>query len=115
QDMEINRFSPLTYGRDIRVSPHDPKVIYACLSPAARSSDGSIYRSDDVGRTWKRFDHDVKAEATMMGVAVHPRDPSQVYGVSRFGQVFGTQDGGRSWSETRLPEGVRDVYAVACG
>ncbi|HEY4044665.1 MAG TPA: hypothetical protein VGM32_22870, partial [Rhodopila sp.] len=31
QDMEISRFSPLTYGRDIRVSPHDPKVLYACL------------------------------------------------------------------------------------
>ncbi len=115
KDMEIGRFSPLTYGRDIRVSPHDPKVIYACLSPAARSTDGSIYRSDDVGETWKRFDHGVKAEATMMGVALHPRDSSQVYSVSRFGQVFGTQDGGRSWREHRLPEGVRDVYAVACG
>ena len=115
QDMEINRFSPLTYGRDIRVSPQDPKVLYACLSPAARSTDGAIYRSDDVGQTWKRFDHGVKAEATMMGVAVHPRDPNQVYGVSRFGQVFGTQDGGRTWRETRLPEGARDLYAVACG
>jgi len=115
QDMEISRFSPLTYGRDIRVSPHDPKVMYACLSPAARSTDGSIYRTDDIGQTWKRFDHGVKAEATMMGVAVHPHDPNQVYGVSRFGQVFGTQDGGRSWHETRLPAGDRDVYAVACG
>jgi photosystem II stability/assembly factor-like uncharacterized protein len=115
KDMEISRFSTLTYGRDIRVSPHDPKVMYACLSPAARSTDGSIYRTEDVGQSWKRFDHSVKAEATMMGVAVHPRDPNQVYGVSRFGQVFGTQDGGRTWSESRLPEGVRDVYAVACG
>jgi photosystem II stability/assembly factor-like uncharacterized protein len=115
RDMEINRFSPLTYGRDIRVSPHDPKVMYTCLSPAARSTDGSIYRTDDVGQTWKRFDNGVKAKATMMGVAVHPRDPNQVYGVSRFGQVFATQDGGRSWNESRLPGGVRDVYAVACG
>jgi photosystem II stability/assembly factor-like uncharacterized protein len=115
QDMEIGRFSPLTYGRDIRTSPHDPRVLYACLSPAARSSDGAIYRSDDVGRSWKRFDHGVKAEATMMGVTVHPRDPAQVYGVSRVGQVFGTQDGGRTWQESRLPEGVRDLYAIACG
>jgi photosystem II stability/assembly factor-like uncharacterized protein len=115
KDMEIGRFSPLTYGRDIRVSPHDAKVMYACLSPAARSSDGSIYRSDDVGQTWKRFDHDVKAQATMMAVTVHPRDPNQVYGVSRAGQLFGTQDGGRTWREHRLPEGARDLYAVACG
>src|SRR2546430_15188980 len=79
QDMEINRFSPLTYGRDIRVSPHDPKIIYAALSPAARSTDGSIYRSDDVGRTWKRFDHGVKAQAPMVAVAVLRRGPHVVF------------------------------------
>ena len=115
QDMEIGRFSPLTYGRDVRTSPHDPKIIYAALSPAARSTDGSVYRSDDVGRTWRRFDHGIKAEATMMGLALHPGDPNQVYAISRVGQVFGTEDGGRSWHESRLPEGVRDCYAVACG
>ena len=49
RDMEIGRFSPLTYGRDIRVSPHDPRTLYAALSPAARSKDGSLYRSTDLG------------------------------------------------------------------
>jgi hypothetical protein len=28
--------------------------------------------------------------------------------------VFGTQDGGKTWRESRLPEGVLDVYALAC-
>src|SRR4029079_11513546 len=51
EDMEIGRFSPLTYGRDIRTSPHDAKVMYAALSPAARSTDGSVYRRDDVRKT----------------------------------------------------------------
>lgn len=115
RDMEVGRFSPLTYGRDLRVSPHDPRVLYACLSPAARSEDGALYRSADLGETWTRFDHGVKAESTMMAVAVHPRDPGQVYCVARGGQVFGTQDGGRRWTEHRLPDGVQDVYAVACG
>ena len=72
------------------------------MSPAFSSSDGGIFRSDDVGKTWKRFDHGVKAEATMMGVAVHPRDPQQVVGVSKTGQVFTTGDGGDSWSGQRL-------------
>jgi photosystem II stability/assembly factor-like uncharacterized protein len=112
-DMEIGRFSPLTYGRDVRVSPQDPRTLYACLSPAARSEDGSLYRSQDLGKTWKRFDHGVKAERTMMAVALHPRDADQVYCVSRCGQVFGTEDGGRSWREHRVPE-VQDVYALAC-
>lgn len=113
RDMEIGRFSPLTYGRDVRVSPQDPRTLYACLSPAARSEDGSLYRSQDLGQTWKRFDHGVKADRTMMAVALHPRDRDQVYCVSRSGQVFGTVDGGRTWQEHRVP-GVQDVYAIAC-
>ena len=113
RDMEIGRFSPLTYCRDVIVSPQDPKVMYACLSPAARSHDGSIYRSDDTGATWKRFDHGIKANATMMKATTHVSDPKRVYCVSRCGQVFGTEDAGESWREYRLPQGVEDVYAVA--
>ena len=114
QDLEVGRFSPLTYGRDIRVSPHDAHVLYAALSPAARSQDGSLYRSADLGKTWTRVDRDVKAQATMMGLALHPRDPDQIYCASRCGQVFGTQDGGRTWQESQL-DGIDDVYAIACG
>jgi photosystem II stability/assembly factor-like uncharacterized protein len=114
QDMEVGRFSPLTYARDVRVSPQDPNVLYACLSPAARSMDGSLYRSNDLGETWSRFDRGIKSETTMMAVALHPADANQVHCVSRSGQVFSTLDGGDSWQEHRLPEGVRDVYAVAC-
>jgi photosystem II stability/assembly factor-like uncharacterized protein len=113
QDMEVGRFSPLTYGRDVRVAPQDPNVLYAALSPAARSQDGSLYRSADLGRTWTRFDHGVKANATMMSIALHPRDPAQVYCVSRCGQVFGTRDAGKTWRESPIP--VDDVYAIACG
>jgi photosystem II stability/assembly factor-like uncharacterized protein len=113
-DMQIGRFSPLTYCRDVIVSPHNPKQMYACLSPASRSTDGSLYRSDDLGASWRRFDHDIKANATMMMVNVHPADPRRVYCVSRCGQVFGTEDEGGSWQEYRLPNNVQDVYAVAC-
>ena len=115
RDMVVGRFSPLTYGRDVRVSPHDPRVLYACLSPAARSQDGSLYRSVDLGQSWARFDHGVKAETTMMAVALNARDPNQVFCTSRTGQVFGTVDGGARWREHRLPATVQDVYALACG
>jgi photosystem II stability/assembly factor-like uncharacterized protein len=114
RDLEVGRFSPLTYARDVRVSPQDARVLYACLSPAARSEDGSLYRSRDLGATWTRFDRGVKANSTMMAVALHPRDPNHVYCASRSGQLFSTRDGGRTWHEQRLPEGVTDVYTVAC-
>lgn len=115
EDMSVGRFSPLTYARDVQVSHQDPKVLYTALSPAARSEDGSLYRSDDLGETWKRFDHDVAPRATMMTIGLHRHDPNQVYCASRSGQVFGTRDGGKTWEDRPLPAGVKDIYAVACG
>jgi len=114
QDMQVGRFSPVTYCRDLKVSQHDPRVMYACMSPYARSKDGSLYRSDDIGVTWKRLDHGIKANGTMMSVAEHPADPAQVYCVSRAGEVFGTEDAGATWTTYRNPVAAMDGYAVAC-
>lgn len=113
-DMQVGRFSPYTYGRDIRVSPRDPKTLYACLSVAANSEAGALFRSDDIGNTWRRFDK-VEPRSTVMAVAPHPRDPNEVHIVARRGQVFGTSDGGASWLAAPLPANARDLYALACG
>jgi photosystem II stability/assembly factor-like uncharacterized protein len=114
QDLRVDRFSPFTYGRDIRVSPQDPKTLYACLSVAASSKDGALYRSQDIGKSWQRFDK-VKPHGTLMSVSLHPTDSRQVYVAARYGEVFGTQDGGETWQETPLPQGIQHIYAVACG
>ncbi len=104
EDLRVDRFSPFTYGRDIKVSPQDPNTLYACLSVAASSKDGALYRSQDIGRTWQRFDK-VQPHGTLMSVSLHHADAKQVYIAARYGEVFGTQDGGESWRETPLPSG----------
>jgi photosystem II stability/assembly factor-like uncharacterized protein len=114
QDMEVGKVSPHTYGRDLRVSPHDPAVIYACLSPAFTSGTGSLWRSTDAGRSWARFDSTTPHD-TAMSLALHPEDARQVYFAAKTGEVFGTRDGGESWAELRLPSGSGDVFALACG
>jgi photosystem II stability/assembly factor-like uncharacterized protein len=113
-DMEIGRFSPLTYARDVQVSPHDPRTLFAALSPAARSEDGSLYRSDDLGGSWRRVDRGVTPRSTMMSVGLHAKDPQRIVCATRGGQVFATGDGGATWTESRLPAGAQDVYTVAC-
>ena len=115
KDMEVGRFSPTTYGRDIKVSPQDPNTLYAALSVAASSKDGGVYRSTDAGKSWQRFDK-VQVHGTIMSVALHQTDPKQVYIGARYdGEVFGTQDGGATWQSFNLPSGVKDIYALACG
>ncbi|MFZ2077014.1 MAG: hypothetical protein WAV38_10300 [Xanthobacteraceae bacterium] len=114
QDMRVDSFSPFTYGRDIKVSPQDPNTLYACLSVAASSKDGALYRSQDVGKTWQRFDK-VTPHGTLMSVGLHHGDAKQVYVAARYGEVFGTHDGGESWLKMPLPQGVQHTYALACG
>ena len=42
QDMEVGRFSPTTYGRDIQASRAEPGTLYSALSVAAASKDGAM-------------------------------------------------------------------------
>ena len=72
--------------------------MYCALSVAASSKDGGVYRSQDAGKTWTRFDK-VQVHGTIMSVALHATDPRQVYIGARYqGEVFGTQDGGENWA-----------------
>ncbi len=114
REFDIGRFSDLTYGRDLMVSPHDPAVFLAALSASSRGDAGSLYRSQDKGETWQRLDHDISIDSTLMKVAVSPRDPDRIYCAARLGQVFGTEDGGATWGALPLPPGVVDVRAVHC-
>jgi photosystem II stability/assembly factor-like uncharacterized protein len=111
-DMDIGRFSPLTYARDVKVFPHDAHTLFGAFSIAAVSDAGSLYRSPDLGATWTRFDHDVSINSTLMIIAASVQTPNRVYCAARRGQVFGTEDGGRSWQTYPLP--AEGVYALSC-
>jgi photosystem II stability/assembly factor-like uncharacterized protein len=114
-DLDVKRFGSLSYARDIRPAPSDPKTLYACLSVHSTGNTGSLARSRDLGATWQRIDRGPHPEGTFMNLALHARDPNQVWGVTRPGQVIGTMDGGTTWVEYRLPQGCGDCYAIACG
>ena len=112
-DLEMRRRTPIFYGRDIRVSPHDPRTLFATMSTSAAGEAGTVWRSTDLGENWTRFDPPTEAKATMMAVAPSLSDPAVVYACARKGQVFGTRDGGATWRETPLPEGCSAVLALA--
>lgn len=114
-DLRVSRFSPYSYGRDVKVSPQDPKVLYACVSVASHGETGALLRSTDIGETWARIDHSVDPKGTMMTVTPHPEDANVVHAATRAGQVFATLDGGKTWSTHQLPEGCAGVYSLACG
>jgi photosystem II stability/assembly factor-like uncharacterized protein len=113
RNLDVGRFSHITYSRDVQTSRHDPNRLYAAFSFASVSDEGSLWKSDDQGESWQRFDHGVSVDSTMMHIAQSPTNAERVYCGARRGQVFGTEDGGKSWREFRLPDGVEGLYAVA--
>jgi photosystem II stability/assembly factor-like uncharacterized protein len=113
--IDLSQVSPITYCRDLRLAPSDPHTLYVSLGKAARSGEGALYRSPDLGATWERVDRGLIPKSTMMGVGLTARDPNCIYGCTRDGEVFGTHDGGAKWQEYPLPSGTREVRAIACG
>ncbi len=110
RDLEVGRFAPFKYTRDVRVNPADPNTLYACFSISSRSESGAMYRSGDLGETWTRADPDMTARSTIMGFGVHVTQPGGIVAVTRHGQVFSTTDDGKRWTENQLPAGAGDCF-----
>ena len=112
-DKEMKRFSPVTYGRDVKASPVEPKTMYCALSVAAASKDGGVYKSTDAGQTWSRFDK-VQVHGTIMSLGLSASDPNTVIIGARYeGEVFTTSDAGKTWEFSPIPGPVKDIYSVA--
>jgi photosystem II stability/assembly factor-like uncharacterized protein len=115
ESIDLGKFSSITYCRDLRLAPDDPRTLYVSLGQAARSAEGALLRSRDLGTTWERVDHGLTPKSTMMAVALTGRQPRCVYCCTRDGEVFGTHDAGATWGAYPLPTGAQEVRALACG
>lgn len=111
-DLEVSRFAPFKYTRDIRFNPQDPERLYVCFSISSRSEAGAMFRSDDLGKTWERFFPEENAKSTVMGFGTHVSEPGGVAAITRHFQVFYTMDDGASWHEKRLPDEAGDGFSA---
>ncbi|HEX6513261.1 MAG TPA: hypothetical protein VF157_13240 [Chloroflexota bacterium] len=64
----------------------------------AEGANGSFYRSDDEGRTWRKLSNGVPEglRPGPVGVAIDPEDPDRVFWGTTDGTIWMTEDGGES-------------------
>ena len=113
--INFGQFSEITYTRDLYAAPHDANMLYVSIGAAARSSQGALYRSRDLFKTFEPVGVGVAANSTMMAVRVNAREPSHVFCAARDGQVFGSLDDGATWAAHPLPEKAKEVRGLAVG
>ena len=113
-NLNFENFSDIFYSRGVESAPDNPDTLYACVGLNFGSKQGGVMRSTDQGDTWERFDKGIKPASTTFGVTINPHAPEQVYFCTREGEVFGTRDGGNTWSSHTLPEIAGSVKAIAC-
>ncbi len=104
-----------TYCRVIREDPQDPNTLYVGAGPEFRGKPGALFRSRDGGDSWNQVNMGLTLNCTLFGFAINPTDSSQMYAATREGQVVGSHDGGKTWQDCSLPEGVSEVNALAIG
>ena len=90
-------------------------MMYVSIGAAARSTQGALYRSRDLFKTFEQVDRGIAPNSTMMTVAVDPRAPDHVFCNSRDGQVFGSLDDGATWTTYDLPAKAKELRALAAG
>jgi photosystem II stability/assembly factor-like uncharacterized protein len=69
-----------------------------------------IFRSDDLARTWAEASLDVPANSTVWAFGLHPDDPDLVLAGTKYGHLFRSADGGRTFTKEwrEFPE-ITDV------
>ena len=84
--------------------PDDPQTIFAGYEPCA------IARSTDGGDTWREMDtsgvtfphittYMPPLEKRVIGMAIDPVDPANMYAAVEVGGLLGSHDGGESWQQ----------------
>jgi len=104
-----------SYCRDISEVPGDPNTIWVAAGANFQSDLGVLYRSIDAGMNWERVDTGFDAKSTMFGIAFDAHRKGRMYCAANGGQVWGSTDHGETWTAHPLPEGVNQVYSLACG
>jgi photosystem II stability/assembly factor-like uncharacterized protein len=103
-----------TYCRDIREVPGDPRTIWVAAGANFQSDLGALFRSADGGASWSRVAMGVEPKTTVFALAFDERQPRNMYCATSGGEVFASEDAGKSWSARNLPGGATQVYAMAC-
>jgi len=104
------------YCRDIREVPGNPRKLWVAAGGGFQSDIGVLLKSSDGGDSWTRVDMvGLQPAHTMFALAFDERRPAHMSCATNGGEVYGSRDGGETWTTHPRPPGGTQVYALARG
>ena len=85
------------YTRAIVQRADETGVMFLTNGNGPPGTWGRLFRSNDLGETWRDCKLPDEANSTLWCVAVHPSEPRLIYVCSNFGQIWRSDDGGDTW------------------
>ncbi len=92
------------------IAPSDPNRLYATVDAPEL---GGVYRSNDAGATWTRFNSDTRLwgrGSDFAEVKVHPTNPDVVFIADV--AAWKSEDGGKTWNDFRGAPGGDDYHRL---
>jgi photosystem II stability/assembly factor-like uncharacterized protein len=78
----------------LAIDRRDPRLIYVATAVRSYPYNGIVYRSEDGGRSWWRYDNGIPSGRAVSVMAIDPSDSSTVYAGGEFGLgLYGTTGG----------------------
>jgi hypothetical protein len=88
----------------------DGSAVLLGIGDGTPGTTTKILRSDDLGDNWTECTLDTPANSTVWAFGTHPADPRLVFAGTKYGHLFRSVDGGRTWAKEwrEFPE-ITDV------
>jgi photosystem II stability/assembly factor-like uncharacterized protein len=89
------RFDGMYYTRTVQPVAGDRLLI--AIGDGTPGTRSQIYHSGDRGATWARSTQHTAPNSTFWAFGAHPADPALLFAGTKYGHLFRSTDGGRSW------------------
>jgi photosystem II stability/assembly factor-like uncharacterized protein len=91
------RFDGLYYTRTVLPVPGSERELLLAIGDGTPGSRTRLCRSADRGRTWTETVLETPPNSTFWALGGHLADPGLIYAGTKYGHLFKSRDGGRTW------------------
>jgi photosystem II stability/assembly factor-like uncharacterized protein len=99
-----------TYLRGIAVHPADPKTLLLGFGDFTPGSSGGVAQAKNLSKKWELLPLPQEPNSTMWTFGTNSADPNVLFAASRYGYLYRSDDGGRSW--VKLRRELSEIAAV---